>query len=96
MKKLSEIHAPDDVVACECSCQSFFDWGIQIAYTSDFGRSPRAKEFATHSNVKVCMSCHTPIVIYDGDIYDASEYVSAEQIQALIERSEVPVPVMDP
>lgn len=111
LPKLSEIMPEDQVVQCDCQCASFFDWGIQVVNKTDLGQSPRNKDYALMSNVKICVNCLKPIVIFDGTPYDASEYVTPEQIEALIQSGKgevsdeakpkprthaVPVSAMDP
>jgi hypothetical protein len=96
MDKLSTVLPPDQIIQCDCGCKAFFDWGIKIGSVNDFGPSPRNKEWASTDNVQICVSCLKPSVVYQGTIYDASEYISAEQVQDLIEKGQARHHAMPP
>ena len=99
---LTDVLGRGDVIACSCGSTAFFDWCVQIVARRDYGRAaPRARDFVQSDNVRICVNCHLPIVVLDGTAYDASMFVSCEQIGALIElgrarRHATPVRAMDP
>lgn len=101
MEKFSEVFPPDQMIQCDCKSWAFFDWGIQVCTQNDFGPSKRNKDWTGMSNVKICTNCLKPVVVYDGTAYDATEYVSKEQVQSLLQRGQArehltPVKIMDP
>jgi hypothetical protein len=85
MGKFSEVFPPDQMIQCDCKSWSFFDWGIQVCTQNDFGPSKRNKDM---SNVKICTNCLKPVVVYDGTAYDATEYVSKDQVESLLQRGQ--------
>jgi hypothetical protein len=101
LKPLTDLFKPEDVITCECGSTAFFDWCVQVIAKKNYGPSPRSQGWTQSENARVCINCHKPIVVYDGTAYDASMYVSSEQIAALIRlgqarQTAVPVRGMDP
>jgi hypothetical protein len=98
---LSSVLPDEKILRCACGSSAWFDWGIQIVTKTTSGPSPRFADYAGQGNVKICANCHRAAVIWDGDLYDASEYVSSEEIDSIIEKAQmrqhtVPAKVMDP
>lgn len=101
MRELSEIFKDEEIVRCNCGSAAFFDWGITLLGTVREGaeRTERYKGMALDEKVRVCMSCQKPVVLYGGDLFDASEFIDKKQIAELISRekaSHVPGHTMDP
>lgn len=97
LKALSEIFDNKEVVRCDCGSATFIDWGMQILDTSNQLSSPRLKGLAQTNSVKICTQCHKPRVHYAGDLYDATEFVTQEAIEQIIQQTQqtqkTPVPV---
>lgn len=101
MKSIQELYPPDNVIRCDCGSAAFFDWGVQIIPTANYGKSPRGQDYSSGANVKICAACLKPAIIVDGDVYDASAYVTAQQVKDIIRRGQtkehlVPAKTMDP
>lgn len=98
---LSTVIPEEKILRCSCGSAAFFDWGVKLLSTISFGQSPRYQDFAQNANVNICAECNRPAIQLDGDLYDASEYVSAEQVRSIIAEAQarqhtVPAKVMDP
>lgn len=101
LRQLDEIYKDEDIVRCECGSAAFFDWGIQLVTKAVKYPGHRTEDFAGSSHVKICVGCKRPVLLYDGDLYDAAEFVDKEDIDQLIRWSQeknakVPTKVMDP
>jgi hypothetical protein len=101
VKSLKDIHPPDDLIRCDCGSCCFFDWGVKVIVAGNYGKSPRCQDYTTTDNVQICAGCLKPVMVKDGDIYDASDYVSANQVRDILKRGQtkehvVPERVMDP
>lgn len=94
LPKLSELVKPEHIDRCSCGSAGFFDWGVRLS-DHDLFTSDKTDGIAHAEGVLICISCHLPIVIQKGRLYDASEYITAAQVDAMIEGSRVPIPVMD-
>jgi hypothetical protein len=100
LKPLTDLFKPEDVIRCSCGSTAFFDWCVQIIARRNFPGS-RGANYAGSDNARICVNCHRPIVVYDGEAYDASMFVTSEQIAALIKYGQarqhvVPPRAMDP
>ena len=75
----------------ECKGKLFFNWGMQIMLTpADFkinarGNKSRYADHVTSKWINVCSNCKHPYYMDDGDLVDAGEYVSNEEIQAALD-----------
>jgi hypothetical protein len=101
MKSLKDLYPPDNIIRCDCGSHAFFDWGIEIIATSNFGKAPRNQDWNHTDNVKICASCLKPVVVDNGDVYDASDYVTEKQVKEILKRGQVreqtvSVKAMDP
>ena len=86
---IPKVAVETEVLKCPCGSSLFACWGMEIIYNPrtwnvrDFGgESQDAGRKFTRSWVDVCMMCKTPYVLYDGQLFDISELVSAEEVQA--------------
>lgn len=96
MKNLTERYKT--LPKCDCGSHIFFDWGFRIAVKEDYP-SPRNRNWSSDDAVRICCNCHKPVVFTDGELYDASEFVPIEQVEAIIDRGlkgKVPTKKMDP
>lgn len=102
MKPLSDVVAVDKAIRCpECGGFCFFDWGLKVLHRASYGPAPRMKDFADHENIQICAKCLLPIAKVGGDYYDASEFITREDVETILARGQArdhrtPVPVMDP
>lgn len=101
LRQLDEIFKDADIIRCECGSAAFFDWGIQIIEHSTKYPGHRTQDWSHGNNVKICVDCKKPVVLHEGDLYDASEFVDHTAIDQLIRWSQeknakVPTKVMDP
>lgn len=101
LRQLDEIFKDSEIIRCDCGSAAFFDWGIQISTTAVKYPGHRTEGYASANHVKICVCCKKPVVHYDGDLYDASEFVDKGAIDQLIRWSQeknakVPTKVMDP
>lgn len=86
---------------CTCGSTAFFDWGVKILVRESSGKHARFQEYAGNVNVEICAQCNKPVVILAGEMYDASEFISADQVNDLLKygatREHVtPLRAMDP
>lgn len=101
LAKLSTIISPEKVKSCACGSYAFFAWGVKMVTTEDYGSAPRNRNYTATDELVICSNCHLPISIVGGEMYDASEYVTKEDVRRIIEYSQareqrVPVRAMDP
>lgn len=101
LQKLSTILDPEKVRSCSCGSYAFFAWGVKMITTEDYGVAPRNRGFTATDELVICANCHLPVSLVGGEMYDASEYVTAEDVARIIEYSQareqrVPVRAMDP
>lgn len=86
LKSLEEIFDKDKLVRCpNCQSATFLDWGMQILETAAQIPGKRFEGIAQPVGVKICTDCQLPVVHYGGDLYDASDFVTAKAIQQLIQ-----------
>lgn len=81
MKQLSELWKDEKIARCSCGSAAFFDCGVEILDTATGYTSPRYADYADRNHVKICVDCRKAVVIHGGDLYDASEYIGADQIE---------------
>ena len=81
LKQVSEIYKDDTIKRCTCGSAAFFDCGIELINTAYPAIAARYKDFADRDHVKVCVDCKRPVIIYAGEMYDISEYISTQQIE---------------
>lgn len=84
MKHLSEIFPDDKIKRCSCGSAAFFDCGIEMVNSSVQYPGDRFNDSASRDHVKVCVDCKRAVVMYGGDMYDASEYISTDQIASYV------------
>jgi hypothetical protein len=84
MKHLSEIYKDEAIKRCSCGSAAFFDCGIEMINSAAPYLSARYKDFADRDHVKICVECKKAIILFGGELYDASEYISADQIASYV------------
>ena len=82
-----------------CNSIMFFDWGLELldrsGYNTAIGPSQRKDVYNVH--VKVCARCRTPQAVFDGELFDLSGMIAAEEVDTLIRVGRaVPPKIMDP
>ena len=97
---LSEVLAKEKVHQCVCGSFAFFAWGVKLLFRGDYGLG-RSRDWGTWEELVICAGCHRPVVVNGGDMYDATEFVTPEEVERLIlygaaRQHRVPVSVMDP
>ena len=71
-----------------CGSSLFVDWGLQVALTPANYEKNIAGEKSKYSDsvrmvaIKACATCQTPHYVDEGELVDASDLVSAEDVQA--------------
>lgn len=101
LTKLSTILDKDQVQSCSCGSYAFFAWGVKMITTENYGAAPRNRNFTATDELVICANCHLPVSMVGGEMYDASEFVTKEDVERIIEYSQarhqrVPVRAMDP
>lgn len=100
LPKLSTVVDPENVFTHTCGSSAFFAWGIKIMVRESIGKHPRLQNMANYDEVIVCAKCLGPVVILGSVMYDASEYVSKEQVNDILmygqaREHKTPLKVMD-
>lgn len=102
LPKLSTVLSEDKIHTCTCGSHAFFSWGIKLMNTESPGLPlPRLHNMARDNEVMICAKCHKPVVMLGGDMYDASEYISSDQVKEIImfgqsREHKAPLRAMDP
>ena len=81
---LSTVFEEDKVFKHSCGSHAFFAWGIKIITKESIGKHSRLQDMPGDSEVMVCSNCLGPVVIMGGVMYDASEYISKEEIDDIL------------
>lgn len=84
LPKLSTVIASQDILQHPCGSSAFFAWGIKLMVRESIGKHPRLQGIENYDEVIVCAKCLGPAVVLGGIMYDASEFISKDQIDDIL------------